>query len=87
MRGEGSSSKKDKKSKAAEKEAAKEFCDCYEVMMAAQEKAGNSENTTDLFSAQSELAEEAKKAILAGEKSPIYYFFVKHLMVGIYIVF
>jgi len=46
-----------------EKEAAKEFCDCYEGMMAAQEKAGNAENTTDLFTAQSELAEEAKKAM------------------------
>lgn len=46
-----------------EKEAAKEFCDCYEGMMAAQENAGNAEGMTDLMAAQTELAEEAKKAM------------------------
>lgn len=46
-----------------EKAAAKEFCGCYEGMMAAQEKAGSAESTDDMFSAQTALAEEAQKAM------------------------
>ncbi len=46
-----------------EKEAAKELCGCYEGVLAAQDKAGNSENTDDLFSAQSEMVEEAQKGM------------------------
>lgn len=43
-----------------EKEAAQEFCDCYEGFVDAQKKAGSAQNTADLFSAQSEMSQQLK---------------------------
>lgn len=44
-----------------EKEAAKEFCDCYEGMLSAKKKASEAKGD-DFYTLQSELAQESSKA-------------------------